>query len=237
MNTTIIQLTLRSLLGRARVWLLLPLPLILVALAVVGHLRHPEGTEWIRATAQALGFGVVVPLMSLIIGTAVLGSEIDDGTVVHILTKPLPRRVIALSKLFVAAAVTALVTGVTMFIVGAVAVDARLGVGLAVGAVVASIAYSALFVALSVVTKRPVLFGLLYIVLWEGLLAHLLPKGGSVSIEAYAVTIANRVGQTDVLDAKVGLNTAIIMSIVFLVAGAALAVDRLKAFTLAGDTT
>jgi ABC-2 type transport system permease protein len=237
MNATIVRLTLRSLLGRARFWLLVPLPLILVALSVIGHLRHPDGSDWLPAIGQALGFGVVIPLMSLIIGTAVVGSEIDDGTIVHILTKPLPRRVIIFSKLFVAALVTAVVTGVTMYIVGAIAIDSRVGLGLAVGAVVASVAYSALFVALSVVTRRPVLLGLVYILLWEGLLAHLLPKGGSVSIEAYAVEIARRVGDTTVIDGKVGLVTAIVMSVVFLVAGAALATDRLKAFTLAGDTS
>src|SRR5690242_13538277 len=155
MNSTIVRLTLRSLLGRARIWLLLPLPLILVGLAVVGHVRHPDGSDWLPAIGQALGFGVVVPLMSLIIGTAVVGSEIDDGTIVHILTKPLPRRVIVFSKLFVSALVTAVVTGVTMYIVGAIAIDSRLGLGLAVGAVVASIAYSALFVALSIASRRP----------------------------------------------------------------------------------
>lgn len=237
MNATIIRLTLRSLLGRARVWLLLPLPLILVGLAVVGHLRHPDGADWLPAIGQALGFGVVVPLMSLIIGTAVVGSEIDDGTIVHLLTKPLPRRVIVFSKLFVAALVTAVVTGVTMYIVGAIAIDSQVGVGLAAGSVVAAIAYSALFVALSIVSRRPVLLGLVYILLWEGLLAHLLPKGGSVSIEAYAIEIARRIGDTTVIDGKVGLVTAIVMSAVFLVAGATLAVERLKTFTLAGETS
>lgn len=237
MNATIIRLTLRSLLGRARFWLLVPLPVILIVLAVIGHARHPEGADWLPAIGQALGFGVVVPLMSLIIGTAVVGSEIDDGTIVHILTKPLPRRVIVFSKLFVAALVTAVVTGITMFVVGAIAIDTQVGIGLMVGAVVASIAYSALFVALSIVSRRPVLLGLVYILLWEGLLAHLLPKGGSVSIEAYAIEIARRIGDTTVIDGRVGLVTAVVMSVVFLVAGAALAVERLKAFTLAGDTS
>ena len=46
-----------------------------------------------------LGLAVVLPVIALIVGTGVLGSEIDDGTIVHILTKPLPRRDIILAKL------------------------------------------------------------------------------------------------------------------------------------------
>ena len=48
---------------------------------------------------SASGLAVVLPVISLIVGTGVLGSEVDDGTIVHILTKPLPRRDIILAKL------------------------------------------------------------------------------------------------------------------------------------------
>src|SRR5262249_26137975 len=166
MNMTIAGLTLRSLLGRRRVGLVVRLPVILIGLPLVGHFRRPDGTEWIGPIMQAVGFGVVVPVMALVIGASVLGSEIDDGTIVHILTKPLPRREILFAKLAVAASVTAVVTGITMFIAGLIALDVRFGVGMAVGAVVASICYSALFVAISLVSRRPVLVGLLYVLLW-----------------------------------------------------------------------
>ena len=47
-----------------------------------------------------------------------LGSEIDDGTVVHILAKPLPRWQIVLPKLAVAAVVTAVTVGVPLYVAG-----------------------------------------------------------------------------------------------------------------------
>ena len=237
MNMTIASLTLRSLLGRKRIWLLLPLPALLIGLTLLGHLHDAVSTDWIQPIEQGLGFGVVVPVMALIIGASVIGSEIDDGTIVHILTKPLPRREILIAKLVVAAAVTAVTTGVTLFVAGVIASDLRFGVGLAVGAAIASCCYCALFVALSLVSRRPVLVGLVYILLWEGLLTHVLTSGGVISIEAYAVTIANRIGGGSLLDASVSVRTAIIMAIVFAIGGTWLGINRLKSFTLAGETS
>src|SRR5262249_2713785 len=153
-NFTIAGITLRSLLGRKRIWLLVPMPLVFIGLTLLGHFRA-DNTDWIRPIEQGLGFGALVPVMALVIGASVIGSEIDDGTIVHILTKPLPRREILIAKLVVAAAVTAVTTGLAMYVAGQVAVGTQFGIGLAVGAVVASICYSALFVALSLVSRRP----------------------------------------------------------------------------------
>lgn len=237
MNLTVAGLTLRSLLGRKRIWLLIPLPVILIGLSLLGHFKSPDDTSWIRPIEQGLGFGAIVPIMALVIGASVLGSEIDDGTVVHILTKPLARREILLAKLVVAAAVTAVTTGLTLFVAGVIAIDTRFGIGLACGAIVASICYCTLFVALSLVSRRPVLIGLVYVLLWEGLLTHLLTSGAVLSIEAYAVTIADRIGGGGLLDTSVSLRTAIVMAIVFAVGGTWLGIDRLKSFALTGETS
>jgi len=237
MNLTVARLTLRSLLGRARVWLLLPLPVLLVGLALLANGRNVDVTDWMQPIAHSLGFAVVVPILSLIIGSSVVGSEIDDGTLVHLLTKPVPRSEILIAKLAVGAAVTSLVTAVSMFAVGAIGVDARYGLGLAVGAVVASIAYCAVFVALSVVSRRPVLIGLAYVLLWEGLLTNLLPGTRSLSIEQYALTIASHVGGSNLLEPNVSIGTSVVMAAVVVVAATALAIERLRSFTLAGETS
>ena len=38
-----------------------------------------------------VGFSVILPLTALIIGTSVLGAEIDDGSIVHLLATPVRR--------------------------------------------------------------------------------------------------------------------------------------------------
>jgi ABC-2 type transport system permease protein len=237
MNLTIIQLTLRSLLGRTRALLLIPLPLILIGLTVAGHVARQYGSNWQEPIIIGLGFAVIVPVVSLIIGTSVLGSEIDDGTIVHILTKPLPRSEILLSKLVVAAGVTGLVNAIMMFICGEIITGTRVGVGLAVGAAVASICYCALFVALSLVSRRPVLIGLIYILLWEGLLTNLLTGTRKLSIEQFAVSLAARISSSPYFAPSLSTAVASVMSVVFVVVATVIAIDRLRAFTMRGETS
>ena len=107
MNMTIAQITLRALFGRRRFLWLLPFLLLLVGLAVLARSLGAVPRDWAPPLIVGLGLNVVLPVVALLVGTAVLGSEIDDGTVAHILAKPLPRSQIVLSKLVVAVIVTA----------------------------------------------------------------------------------------------------------------------------------
>jgi ABC-2 type transport system permease protein len=179
----------------------------------------------------------VLPLIALVIGTGVLGSEIDDGTILHILATPLRRRDIVLTKLAVAAGITTVVSAVPMFLTGLIIESARFGLGLAVACAVGSIAYCAVFLALSLLTRRPVLLGLLYLLIWEGVLGNLLSGSRLLSVQQYVVTIAAETTSSDLLTGRVSMPVAIVMSAVFLVGGTVLAVDRLRSFTLTGETT
>ena len=238
MNLTIAWITARALLGRRRVLLLLPLPLLVVGLALIGHsVAADRPQDWVRAVVDGIGLAVMLPVTALIVGTGVLGAEIEDGTIVHILAKPLPRREIILAKLAVAVGITGTVCAVPMFVAGTVTFSARFGLALAVDSLVAALAYSALFLLLSLLTRRPVLVGLGYVLLWEGLLGNLLSSTGELSVHQYALSIVNRLAPTVVLNAHVGFATAVVMSAVFLVAGTVVAIQRLRSFTVAGETS
>ncbi len=238
MNLTVAWITARALLGRRRVLLLLPFPVLVVGLTLIAHAVRPDAADqWGRVIVDGLGLGVMLPVTALIIGTAVLGAEIEDGTVLHILAKPLPRRQIILAKLAVSAAIIGTVAAVPMFVAGMVAQSVRFGLALAVGCFVAALAYSAVFLVLSLLTRRPVLIGLAYVLLWEGLLGNLLASTRELSIHQYAVTVATRIAPTGLLHSRVGLPVAIVMSAVFLVAGTVLAIDRLRSFAVTGETS
>lgn len=239
MNPTIMSITLRGLFGRRRFLLLLPLPLLVIGLAVLCRALNPDqpATDWGAPVLQGLGLNVVMPLMALIIGTGVLGAEIDDGTITHILAKPLPRSQIIISKLVVAVLVTAVTVAPALGIAGLITGDSSVGVGIAVGACVGSLAYSGLFVALSLVTKRPVLLGLLYLLIWEGILTNVLQGTRNLSISQYVLSVADRFTDSEILKGTVGLPAALIMSAVFLVGGTLLAIDRLRSFSVAGETS
>ncbi len=234
--STVAWITARGLLGRRRFLLLFPLPILLVGLAALSRGFGVTSSEWGPAVIYGLGFAVVLPVVALIVGTGVLGAEIDDGTIVHILSKPLPRWRIVLPKLLVAAAVTAVTVAIPLYIVGVLAEGVRLGLALVAASAIGALAYSAIFLALSLVTRRPVLLGLVYVLIWEGLLGNIVSGTKSLSVQQYVVTIADWIAATPLLDASVGRVTAVVMSVLVTVGFTWLAIDRLRSFSVAGET-
>jgi ABC-2 type transport system permease protein len=231
-------MTFRALLGRRRALLLLPMPVLLVGLALVGRLQHGHDGRWEPIVLGQLGFGVILPLTALIVGSSVLGLEIEDGTITHVLAKPLPRSEIVLAKLAVAWAVTAVATAVPLAVAGFVAGDAALAAGVAVGAAVGALAYSAVFLAVSLLTRRPVAIGLLYIMLWENLLVRFVSGAKVLSVQEFSITLARGIGGGEALPAT-NLSTvvAVVLAAGFVVGGTALAANRLRSFSLTGETS
>lgn len=236
-NSTIVRITARGLFGRRRFLFLLPLPVLLVGLAILASAVGAAPRDWAQPVLVGLGAAVVLPVLALVVGTGVLGSEIDDGTLVHILAKPLPRRDIVVTKLLVAVAVTAVTVGVPMFLAGLVAGSARLALGLALGSAIGAVAYSAIFLALSMVTRRPVLVGLLYVLVWEGLLGNLVSGTRVLSVRQYVIAVADRIADTSLLTGTVSVPVSLVMTALVTVGATLLAVDRLRSFTLSGETS
>jgi ABC-2 type transport system permease protein len=237
MNSTVAWITARGLLGRRRFLLLVPLPVILVGLAILCRAFGVDPANWGTAVLVGLGFAVVLPVVALVVGTAVVGSEIDDGTIVHILTKPLPRREIIFAKLAVAVAVTFVTVAIPMYVVGVLAHNVQLGLALVAASAVGAAAYSALFLALSLVTRRPVLLGLVYVLVWEGLLGNLVSGTRVLSIQQYVIALTDKITPTGLMEGKVSLGVAVVMSAIFTVGGTLLAIDRMRSFSVAGETS
>jgi len=195
MNAVVMQLTLRGLLGRRRALLLVLLPVLLLLLA--GIIRWASGADVFATVGLTEDFalGTLLPLMCLLIGTGVIGSEIDDGSIVYLLAKPVPRRTIIGSKLVVAwgAAFVFAVLPLVAAIELAGDQGGRLGLAYGVTATLAALAYTSIFVALSVVTRNAVIIGLLYALLWETVLGGYVPGIRNVSVRQWALAAAESI--------------------------------------------
>ena len=236
LNPTIISITVRGLLGRRRVLLLIPLPLIVIGIALLAQqATKPETVDII----DGLGIAAVLPLTALIVGTAVLGSEMEDGNLVHILAKPVSRAEILLSKLAVAILVTALAGAVPVVIAGIVITGSygSLAQGFLVAALAGAVLYPAIFVALSAMTKRAVVFGLVYLLLWEGVLGTWLKGTRVLSVRHYLWRFADAASTSPFISADVSFATAVIMSAVLLALAGWFGTERLRSYHMAHDAT
>ncbi len=237
MNAVVLRLTLRATLGRKRalVFILIPVVLILITLALKLVAKSPV---WPAEFLGTFGFSVVLPLTALIIGTSVLGAEIDDGSIVHLLSTPVNRLSVVLSKFTAAVLLTVLFGTIPVFIAAAIAKGSatdKLTLGLLAGALVAAIGYNALFVMLSLLTTRAIAVGLLYLLVWEGLLGNLVGGVRVLSIGQYSLSVANSVAKTSALNAHLTIQTALIMAAIVTVVTLAVATRRLSSFAIKGD--
>jgi len=236
LNPVVLRITLRATLGRKRalVFMLVPLVLILITVALKVVANSPV---WPAEFLGVFGFSVVLPLTALIIGTSVLGAEIDDGSIVHLLATPVNRLSVVISKFIAAMLLTIMFGAIPEFLAAAIAngFGDKLTIGLLVCALIASVAYNALFVMLSVLTTRAIAVGLAYLLVWEGLLGNLIGGVRVLSIGQYSVSVAESIAKTSALNAHLTFQTAIIMAVAVTVVTLAIAARRLSAFALKGD--
>ncbi len=234
---TIASVTLRATMGRKRALLFAIPPLILIVVTLLLKLAHPSLQSWPSQVLGIFGFSVVLPLTALIIGTSVLGAEVDDGSIVGLLATPVPRSVVIASKYAVATALTAAFVAVPELLAGLIATGGatKLAIGLFVGALAGSVMYNAIFVMLSVVTTRAIAFGLVYVLVWEGLLGNLVSGARLLSVGQYSLGVANAIAHNSALNAGLSAGTAIVMGVIVTAAALVIAARGLASFSLKGD--
>ncbi|MGE0599742.1 MAG: ABC transporter permease [Dehalococcoidia bacterium] len=196
-DSTIVRLTMRQVLGQKRTILMLAFALLPVLLAALYAIENDtsEAQQWTATTAMGdLVIGLVLPFAALIFGTAALGQEFEDGTAVYLLAKPISRTTIVYSKLVVAWIATAVVVVMSLVPTGLIGLAGvpqdNLVVGFVVGGILGSLAYSAAFLWLSIVTSRALIAGLLYVFIWEGVVVNLFTGVKFLSVGEYSLGIA-----------------------------------------------
>ncbi|MDP9244391.1 MAG: ABC transporter permease [Chloroflexota bacterium] len=230
----LIEVTLRGLFGRRRALLLVLLVGLPVFIALL--VRVSGGRPDADRVLDTLVVRTVMPLVALIVGTAALGSEIEDGTAVYLMIKPIPRWQIALAKSLVAAGLT-LALIVPAVVLTALLVGNRTDpltsiVGFSVACALGGSAYAIAFMAFSLVTSRALLLGLAYTLIWEGVLAGLLEGTKFLSIRQATLGVAAAIG----VPLREPLAPAVSIGVLAIVLGGAflLATWRLSRFEIRG---
>jgi ABC-2 type transport system permease protein len=258
-NPTVAWITLRATLSRKRA-LLFALPaVILILFTLALRASRPPVRPWPSHVLGTFGFSVLLPLTALIIGTSVLGAEIDDGSIVHLLATPVRRSSVVVTKFAIATGLTMVFAAVPELIAALIAgggsapapagtgpggaglgglvtvSSGKLALGLFVGALACSVIYNAVFVMVSVATTRAIAVGLLYVLVWETLLSNFVSGVKLLSVSHYGLGIANGFVNDSALAAGLTVTTSVVMGVIVTGIALALAVNLLSSFTLKGE--
>lgn len=195
LSPPVYRLALRRLLSGRR-FLALALLALLPALAAAGFAAAGEIEPelfWARLV-QRLVIPTVIAFIAVVIGASAVGDEREDGTILYLASTPLPRLTIVASTIAAAWTVALGLTVPAVLLPGLIALggetDGPLLAWPALGAALAALSYCAVAAWLAMVARRPVVIGVLYILLWEGSIATFAASADRFSIAAYGRAVA-----------------------------------------------
>lgn len=168
------------------------------AIALVMRLARPsqfDGLETYNTLSQYLVFGFSLVILSIVLGTGVITQEVEQKTIVYLLTRPLPRWRLALIK-FLAAFLLILVTVWAEAVLLALATfgpgglfQSSLPRDLAI-LPLGIVAYGSTSLLLATLLARPLIPGLLYAFLWESWVPNFPGSFKNLSLIAYVRALA-----------------------------------------------
>lgn len=165
------RVVLRQLTSRGRIIALTALALVSTVAGFALGQADADLEAGVRLIS-GLGFAVVIPVVSLVFGGAAIGDLREDKTLVYLWLRPMDRWPIVVGAFLAAVTLTAPITLVPVI---AAAVLAGSGGGLVAATVVAGLvavfAYCAVFTLLGVALRRFIVWGLAYVLIWEGFIA------------------------------------------------------------------
>lgn len=193
-------------------------------------LRNSDSSARSELTEFVSGFGFVifVPLVSLVISTAALGTLIEDKTLVYFWLRPIGRWKITAAAFLAGFVVLVPLILLPMGVLGSIP-GSDVTVGAIGGAVVGMVAYTSVFTLIGLLTQRALAWGLFYILVWEGLVAGFSETTGRLAIRTYADGAMARIADVNISPDTPALATALIVA-------AALAVVCFGATTLRLNT-
>jgi ABC-2 type transport system permease protein len=230
----VFTLTVRQLAGRRRLWLVLALVSLPVLAGVLFTLADATATpaEFADDITRALVVSTILPLVMLLLGTAALGNEVADRTLVYLVTKPLPRWRIAVPKLVAAVAVGGLPVALSAALAIALIQQGDAGGAAATGAGVlaGAAAYGAIFTWAGLATRHALVLGLGYVFVWEAALAAYLDGIRFLSVRRFTLALVHGLDEARLarIDASPGAAAAAVAVAVVLVGFTALAVRKLR---------
>jgi ABC-2 type transport system permease protein len=204
----------------------------LVAVLIAAALRNADLFDPLRSATRlidAYGLSLFAPVVSLVFAAAALGDPTEDGTLVYLWLRPIRRASIVTAAFLASVSVALPVTVAPLVLAAALSSgDTSLVVGTAVSAAVAVVAYCALFVWLGLRTRRSLVWGLAYILIWEGFVARAGDSAAKLAVRAYSRSILSEMTDVPLRLAEISFGAAVVVPLLVAAAALAMATRRLN---------
>lgn len=202
--------------NRARVAALAALGLIGIGVgAVLGHVADDVTISDRVNFVNGFGLALVLPVATLVFASASFGDLVEDQTLVYLWLRDVPRWKLAASAML--STLTIVIPLVALPLI-ATAVAAELDGDAVVAAVIATIvgalAYTGVFTALGLRAKRALVWGLLYIFIWEQFIARAGRGVRRFALSAYTRSVLSKVADIPITNADISSVYAVAIPIV-----------------------
>lgn len=180
------------------------------------------------------GIGLMVPIISLVLGSSTFGELVDDETLVYLWHRPVARWKLALAGALAATTVAIPLTAIPLTIAALIAsgdVDATVATGMA--SAFAALAYSSLFVLVGLLLRRALIWGLVYLFIWELFIASVGGGSAQLSIRTYPTSILARLTDVEIRLADSSVTTGIVVSVIIALVAVAFTSARLDRMDVA----
>src|SRR5579871_5273228 len=182
--------------------ILVGLPTLVVLLLRLKTSHHTSPQEFYDNITMFLVYKFVLVILSVIFGTGVITQEVEQKTIVYLLTRPVPRWRILLMKYAATVTMTTLTVWLASLCLALATVGAKglphCGLSRDLGMLlVGALAYGALFLLVATLLDRPLMFGLLYAFGWESWVSSLPGNFKYLSLMAYLRVLVPHGGQDD----------------------------------------
>lgn len=175
------------------------------------------------------GLLLVVPISSLVFASAALGDPSEDETLMYLWLKPIHRWKIVSAATMAALTVTLPLVAIPLTIASGFTRGGRdLVLATALASTVGIAAYTGLFVYLGLRVRRALLWGLGYILIWEGFIARAGTNASRLSVRGHTRSILERITNVEFELADFGIVYSVAMPLLAMAAAVMLASVRLN---------
>ncbi len=189
---------------------------LVLALSIGSQVEAEFRTESIVGFLSVYGLGFMVPILSLLFASTTLGQLVEDETLVYLWLRPNPRWQLALAAWGASATIALPIAVIPLAAAAAIGTsgDGDIAAATALSMGLAAIGYSGLFVLLGLVFRRALLWGLVYIFIWELFVARAGAGAARLSLNTYPHSVLARLTDIELSLAERSMAAGLIVPVV-----------------------